>query len=124
MTTMTTSLSFRGALATAIFGALTCSVATVCTAGETDPLQTTVKYADLNVSNPQGATALYARIQQAARQVCRPFDRDDLSSKARMGACVHKAIADAVLKVNQPLLFAAYNAHYGQPIVLAATQSR
>jgi UrcA family protein len=126
MTTMTTSLSFRSALATAIFGALTCSVATVCTAAETDPLQTTVKYADLNVSNLQGAAALYARIQRAARQVCLPLDGRDLSSKAWMGACVHKAIADAVAKVGQPALFAAYNAHYGQPkpIVLAAIQSR
>jgi UrcA family protein len=124
MTTMTTSLSFRGALATAIFGALACSVATVCTAAETDPPQTTVKYADLNVSNPQGAAALYARIQRAARQVCRPLDGGDLSSKARMGACVHKAIADAVAKVGQPALFDAYSAHNRQstPIVLAASR--
>jgi UrcA family protein len=124
MTTMTTSLSFRGALATAIFGALTCSGATVCTAAETDAPQTTVKYADLNVSNPQGAAALYARIQRAARQVCLPLDGGDLSSKARMGACVHKAIADAVAKVGQPALFDAYNAHNRQstPIVLAASR--
>jgi UrcA family protein len=124
MTTMTTSLSFRGALATAIFGALTCSVATVCTAAETDPPQTIVKFADLNISNPQGAAALYARIQWAARQVCLPLDGGDLSSKARMGACVHKAIADAVAKVGQPALFDAYNAHNGQstPMVLAASR--
>jgi UrcA family protein len=123
-TSMTTSLSFRGALATAIFGALTCSVATVCTAAETDPPQTIVKFADLNVSNPQGAAALYARIQQAARQVCLPLDGRDLRSKTRMGACVHKAIADAVAKVGQPALFDAYNAHNGRstPVVLAASR--
>lgn len=126
MTTMTTSLSFRGALATAIFGALTCSVATVCTAAETDPPQTTVKFADLNVSTPQGTAALYARIQRAARQVCLPLDGRDPSSKTQMNACVHKAIADAVAKVDRPALFAVYNAHNGQPvsIVLAATQNR
>jgi hypothetical protein len=41
-----------------------------------------------------------------------------------MGACVHKAIADAVAKVDQPALFAVYNAHNGQPtpIVLAASR--
>jgi UrcA family protein len=124
MTTRTTSLSFRGALATAILGALICSVASVCTAAETDPPQTTVKYADLNVSNPQGAAALYARIQRAARQVCLPLDGGDLSSKARMGACEHKAIADAVAKVDQPALFDAYNVHNRQstPIVLAASR--
>jgi UrcA family protein len=124
MTTMTTSLSLRSVLATAIFGALTCSVATVCTAADTDLPQTTVKFADLNVSNPQGAAALYARIQWAARQVCPLSDRGDLSSKARMDACVHKAIADAVAKVGQPALFDAYNARNRQstPIILAASR--
>ena len=121
MTTMTTSLSFRGALATAIFSALAFSVATVCTAAQTDPPQTIVKYADLNVSNPQGAAALYARIQRAARQVCLPLDGGDLRSKARMGACVHKAIADAVTKVDRAELFAVYNSknHERRPIIVA-----
>jgi hypothetical protein len=41
-----------------------------------------------------------------------------------MGACVHKAIVDAVAKVGQPALFDAYNAHNRQstPIVLAASR--
>jgi UrcA family protein len=127
MNTMITSRSFRGVLATAVLGSFACNLTAVSTAAEsTDAQQTTVKYADLNVSSPEGAAALHARIQRAARQVCRPLDGQDLSSKARMGACEHKAIAVAVTKVDQPALFAAYNAHYGQPkpIVLAATQSR
>jgi UrcA family protein len=119
---MTTSVSFRGALATAIFGALTCSLATVCAAAETDPAQITVKFADLNVSNPQGAAVLYARIQRAARLVCQSFDGRDLRSKGQMDACALKAIADAVTKVGQPALFDAYNARHSQStrIVLAA----
>lgn len=127
MNTMTTSQSFRGLLAAAVLSALGCSLATVCSAAEPlNPLQRTVKYADLNVSKPEGAAALYVRIQRAARQVCLPFDGDRLSSKARMGACVHKAIADAVAQVGEPALFDAYNAHYGQPtpIILASTQTR
>ena len=127
MNTQTTSRSFRCVLATAVLSAFACSLATVCTAADRmNPPQTTVKYADLNVSKPEGAAALYARIQRAARQVCLPLDGDGLSSKVRMGACVHKAIADAVAKVGQPALFDAYNAHNGQPtpIVLASTQSR
>ena len=121
---MTTSLSFRGVVASAIFGALTCGAATVCNATEMDPPQTTVKFADLNVSNPQGAATLYARIQRAARQVCASFDGRDLRSKARMDACVHQAIADAVASVGQPALFDAFNAHNGQAtrIVLAAAR--
>jgi UrcA family protein len=127
MNTQTTSRSLRGVLATAVLSAFACSLATVCTAADhTDLPQKTVKYADLNVSQPEGAAALYARIQRAARQVCLPLDGGGLSSKARMGACVHKAIADAVAKVGQPALFDAYNAHNGQPtpIILASTQSR
>jgi UrcA family protein len=121
---MTTSLKLRGALAAAILGALTSSLATVCTAAETDAPQATVKFADLNVSNPEGAAALYARIQRAARQVCVSFDGRDLSSKAHMDACVHKSIADAVAKVGQPALFAVYNARNGQPIRIVLAASR
>jgi UrcA family protein len=127
MNTMTTSQSFRGLLTAAVLSAFACSLATVCSAAEPpNPLQTTVKYADLNVSKPEGAAALFARIQRAARQVCLPLDGERLSSKARMGACVNKAIADAVAKVGEPALFDAYNAHQGQPtpIILASTQSR
>ena len=125
MNTMTTFRSFRGVLATAVLGAFACSAATICTAAEPlSPLQTTVRYADLNVSKPDGAATLYARIQQAARQVCLPLDGLPVSSKARMSDCVHKAIADAVAKVGQPALFDAYNAHNGQPtkIILAASR--
>jgi UrcA family protein len=127
MTTMTTSRSFRGVLAAAILGTFACSLATVCIAAEpTNPLQTTVKFADLKISSPEGAAALYVRIQRAARKVCLPLDGRELSSKARMDACKHKAIADAIATVDQPELFTVYNAHNGQPtpIVLASTQSR
>jgi len=119
---MTTSLITRGALTAAIFGALTC-LATVCAAAETDPPQTTVKFADLNVSNPAGAAALYARIQRAARQVCRPLEEREFRSAVH-DACVHKAIADAVSKVGQPALFDAYNLHNDQPIRIVVATSR
>jgi UrcA family protein len=125
MNTMITSRSFRSVLATAVLSAFGCSLATVCNAAEPSFPQTTVKFADLNVSNPAAAATLYARIQRAARQVCPVLDVRNLSSESH-GACVHKSIADAVAKVNQPALFAVYSARNGQPtpIVLAATQSR
>jgi UrcA family protein len=126
MNTMITSRSFRNVLASAVLGAFACSLAALCTAAEpTDPPQTTVKFADLNVSKPEGAAALYARIQRAAREVCHPLEARDFRSNAH-AACVHKAIADAVAKVDRPALFNVYNAHNAQPtpIVLAATPSR
>jgi UrcA family protein len=127
MNIVTTSLNLRAVLAAAALGVVACSLASVCTAADsTNPLQTTVKYADLKISTGDGAAALYFRIQGAARQVCLPFDRAELSSKRIMGVCVHKAIADAVAKVDQPALFAIYTAHNDQPtsIVLAAIQNR
>lgn len=126
MNTTTTSLRFRALLATATLGAFACSLTAVCSANEpSDTPKTTVVYANATLSNPEEAAALYARIQRAARQVCLPLDGRDPSSKAQMIACEHKAIANAVAKIDQPALFAVYNAHNGQPaeIVLATAQS-
>jgi UrcA family protein len=127
MNTMTISTSLRGFIASAIVGVLATGVATVSTAAA-DPefLQTTVKYGDLNISTSQGAAALYNRIRGAADGVCRPLDHGDLSSKSRLAACVHNAIADAVTSVNQPALTAVYSAKYRQPlpVMIAAQSSR
>ena len=127
MNTMTISTSLRGFIASAIVGVLATGVATVSTAAA-DPefLQTTVKFGDLNVSTSQGAAALYNRIRWAADGVCRPLDHGDLASKARVAACVHKAVAGAVTSVDQPALTAVYNAKYGQslPLMIASQSSR
>lgn len=67
----------------------------------------TVKFADLNISSPSNAHVLYRRILAAAQVVCSyiPFATD--ADKAR---CVRDAIADAVIKIDQPELSAVYNA--------------
>ncbi len=83
MNTMTPSSGPRGLIATAILGALASSVSAVSAADAgTEPVSLTVKFADLNVSQPRGAAV----------------------------RCVHDAIANAVMKVNQPALFVVYNA--------------
>lgn len=71
----------------------------------------TVKFADLNVSTPEGAAALYARIRTAALSVCGQ-QLDQMWTRAATNGCVHKAIADAVTKVNEPALIAVYNENY------------
>jgi UrcA family protein len=76
----------------------------------------TVKYADLNLSSPEGAAALYGRIRAAAKSVCATSDDRALWSQSGVDACVHKAIADAVMKVNKPALFGAYNDHNKTPL--------
>jgi UrcA family protein len=97
----------------------------VC-AAETDAPQLIVDYGDLAVSTPRGAAALYHRIRAAAATVCRHLDERALGSKLLNDACVRKAIADAVSKVDQPALSAVYNAKDRHPTspVLANAQNR
>lgn len=116
MNTLTTSARLRSQIATVVLSALAASFATVCAAADSTGAPTViVKYGDLSVSNPQGAARLYGRIVAAAHEVCKGFDINsrDLASQARLKACVHKAIADAVTAVGQPQLLAIYNAKNG-----------
>jgi len=127
MNTVTTSIKLRGLIASAIIGVVALGFAAECIAVETgDAPQVVVHYADLNLSSPQGAAALYVRIRRAADSVCPDINLSDLASKARKDACVHKAIADAVITVNQPALFAQYNANNSSPlpVMIAAGQGR
>jgi UrcA family protein len=87
-----------------------------------------VKFADLNISNPQGAKMLYSRITLAAHAVCLSFDPDSrsLAEGRRLDACVHKAITNTVADVGQAQLSALFNAtnHQPSPIMVAAAQTR
>lgn len=88
-------------------------------AGAADTTQVrsmTVRFADLNVSSPQGAAALYARIRSAAKTVCEPAKSIADPFKTRFDACVRKAIADAVIKVNRMELYGVYNQHNKVPL--------
>jgi UrcA family protein len=108
---MNTSLTFRRLFAAAAIGAFATSFTVAAHAAQsTDAPQVIVKYADLAVSTPQGAAALYQRIFAAALTVCRPLDDSSLSGKQWKDACIHKAVADAVARVDQPALSAVYRA--------------
>jgi UrcA family protein len=61
-----------------------------------------VPFRDLDLSNMEGVTKLYGRISHAARDVCDSLETLWFPQAYR--ACVDKAIADAVEKVNRPLL--------------------
>lgn len=81
------------------------------TANDTLTRSITVSYADLNLSNPAGASALYQRIRGAARKVCTvagesPYEVQDLDKRQ----CIHQAIDQAIMKVNSPVLVAMYKA--------------
>jgi UrcA family protein len=113
---MKTSFTFRRLIAATAVSAFAASFTVIAHANQsTDVPQVIVKYADLSMSSPQGAAALYHRIWGAAVTVCRPLD-DSLRSKQAMGACIHKAVADAVAKVDQPALSAVYREKNRQPL--------
>lgn len=121
MKTLIASPALPGLVTAAIFGALAFGIGTASIAADrSDVSQTTVKFADLNLSNREGATKLYERIVVAANQVCNSFDTDmrDLASQGQVLACVHKAIADAVTKVGHPELVAVYNARNHEPLAI------
>lgn len=73
----------------------------------------TVKFADLNVSSPEGAAALYDRIRSAARTACSPSES---TPSPFNDACVRKAIADAVIRVNRMELYGVYNQRNKPPL--------
>jgi UrcA family protein len=105
--TSTTSTGLPGRLATAIFGFLGLGL---CVVAAADPSaeSRTVKFADLDMSNPSSAHVLYRRIQAAAQVVCSYHFFATDTDKAR---CVRDATADAVTRIDQPALSAVYRAN-------------
>jgi UrcA family protein len=60
-----------------------------------------VRYSDLDVSKMKGAKTLYLRIRYAAETLC---ESAATWGKKEGEACVHKAVNDAVARVDAPLL--------------------
>ena len=126
-TTTNSTRSSRGMIVAAILTSLISSFSAVCNAADpTDVRTTIVKYADLDVSTPQGAASLYNRIRFASETVCSPSGQGDLAAMTRSQKCVKEAIAGAVAKVNQPALSAVYAAKYGvlQPAKILTADRR
>jgi UrcA family protein len=68
------------------------------------PRARAVEFSDLDLSRPDDATQLYARIRKAAVYVCQPYESDSLSRWLAYRKCVRRSIAQAVADVNAPLL--------------------
>ena len=101
MLTFRLTFTVTSAVALALLGVAASEVAA---AGDSAPKQQVVKYADLDVSGPAGATTLYKRLTTAARQVCSGLDGMRLDEKQRYRACMAEATANAVAAVGQPAL--------------------
>jgi UrcA family protein len=75
-------------------------------AGSVDPEIPTIAvgYADLDLTSEAGVTALYRRLQAAAKQVCSPFASHEIGRALKRRACYNQALSDAVTKINVELL--------------------
>ena len=96
------------------FGTLTLLVTAVALPAAADSRlvqeSTEVRYTDLDLGKEAGVANLYARLKNAAEQVCDtgyPSSALFLSTKSR--ACVADALQQAVAKVDRPAL-TAYHA--------------
>lgn len=98
--------------------AISCTLAAgTASAGGTsrDPLSVKVSYADLNLATVDGATALYGRLKRAAREVCGLdyVQPDERLHSSIWKTCYDSAIAEAVTKVNSPMLAAVHSSKVG-----------
>ena len=84
-----------------------------------EPIQRTVHYADLDLSQSAGGEQLYTRIKAAARGVCEPVNIRDLQSVAAANHCVEQAIAHGIAKVDAPALTNYYLAKTGKSMSVA-----
>lgn len=72
----------------------------------------TITYSDLDLSKQAGVETLYSRIKWAARAACGPSSLHKydafLSGRAAQRECVDRAIANAVGKLDRPMLTALH----------------
>ena len=117
MKTVSTSARVSAGITATIFGALALCGSNVSAADGTMP-EAVVTYSDLDLSNPQNARELYSRITAAANKVCLsyPVDGRSLAVHAWLRDCTHHAVADAVIRIDQPALFAIYNSKNRPPL--------
>jgi UrcA family protein len=127
MHSITTTAQLRGLIATGIFSVLATGFSAVSAAADSDPVRTSIlTYDDLSLSSPQDVDELYRRIRSEAAKVCSLPMEADLRVRMEEAACAHRAIRDAVIKVNEPTLFNVYNAKNSTPlpVMLAAGPAR
>jgi UrcA family protein len=83
----------------------------------------TVRYENRNLNTEQGASRLLKRIEAAAATVCARLDHGSLASRRNALNCGRKLTADAVGKVNHPMLLAVYtSAGRASPPVASLTE--
>lgn len=102
--------NFTTLIAAATFAALGVSIAQADTTF--GPRSVTVRFADLDMTNSQGAAVLFRRIKGAAESVCRDLESGrDLGLIHRHANCVNLALGNAIVKIDRPAVTAYAAAH-------------
>jgi UrcA family protein len=92
-----------------IVTALATVLATASSFAQADPgKQMLVHFADLDLTKPAGISAIYHRLNGAAKAVCAPLASRDVRRALQYRQCVKDALSRAVTEVNQPNLSAYY----------------
>jgi UrcA family protein len=78
-------------------------------AEQADVLTKKVGYGDLDLNSEKGAKVLYARLRNAAQEVCAPLEGSDLNAKTLWKKCYVHAIAAAVSDINKPAVTTVHN---------------
>jgi UrcA family protein len=92
--------------------AVGCQLANAATP-QNDMPSLVVRFADLDLTHPDGVALLYRRLQSAAAGVCASRDGRngrDIGTQTRYETCLHDALTAAVAKADQPALSAYYRA--------------
>ena len=69
----------------------------------------TITYGELDLSTTDGAQILYQRIKRAARKVCQTNGLVSVERQRRARECYDRVVADAVNRVNQPLVASVHD---------------
>lgn len=104
----------RGQLIGGVMASLVLAAPMISGAAEaTTPVSRQVSYAGIDLSTPEGASALYVRLKGAARALCNTSDPVHVGPSWVYRECIEDALAGALRKVNRPLLSQAFVSDYG-----------
>jgi UrcA family protein len=85
------------------------------------PTEIVVSYADLDLNTRSGVSAMYARLEDAARTVC--TTRTGSWSRHEVSSCVDSTIRQAVARIGAPQLVILYETRTGHSALQAARSS-
>jgi UrcA family protein len=121
--------AIRHLLMAAVLGAALLASGPYATADDARPARSlepavTVRFADLNPSTPEGVSALYARIEDAAQMVCGPsFSLWDPNAYRNWKICYRTTIDHTVRQINLVQLTALHQRTMTHAVQVAASGS-